>query len=55
LQCRFDDSGDADGDFVLKLEHVFQGAVEAVGPEVRPAECVDKLAGDAHPMTRFAD
>ena len=32
LQCRLDDPGDADRDLVLKFEHVFQRAVEAVGP-----------------------
>ena len=35
LQCRLDDAGDADRDLVLKLEHVFERAVEAVGPEMR--------------------
>src|SRR5271169_2224357 len=48
LQCRLDDPGDADGDFVLKFEHVFERAVEPVGPEMRASERVDQLSGDAH-------
>src|SRR5207248_10073379 len=54
LQCRFDDSGNADGDFVLKLEHDFDRAVEAVGPEMSAGRHVDQLAGDAHPVATFA-
>ena len=34
LQGRFDDAGDADRDLVLKLEHIFERAVETVGPEI---------------------
>src|SRR6516162_11375603 len=41
LQCRLDDAGDADRYLVLKLEDIFERAVETVGPEVRPAESVD--------------
>jgi hypothetical protein len=32
---RLDDTGDARCDVVLKLEDVFEQAVEAVGPEMR--------------------
>ena len=38
LQCRLDDAGDADRDLVLKLEDVFERAVEAVGPEMRAGQ-----------------
>ena len=48
LQCRLDDPGDADGHLVLKLEDVFQRAVETVGPEMRAGLRVDQLRGDAH-------
>ena len=43
LQCRLDHPGDADRDLVLKLEHVFQRAVEAVGPEMRAGLGIDQL------------
>jgi hypothetical protein len=32
LQCRLDHAGDAGSDLVLKLEHIFDQAVKAVGP-----------------------
>ena len=32
LQRRLDDAGDADRDLRLQFEHVFERAVEAVGP-----------------------
>ena len=54
LQCRLDDPGDADGDLVLKLEHVFQRAVEAVGPQMRAGFGIDQLPGDAHPVAALA-
>jgi len=41
LQSRFDHAGHADRDLVLKLEDVFDQAVEAVGPEVRAGVRVD--------------
>ena len=41
LQCRLDDTGDADRDFVLKLEYIFQGAIKTVSPEMRASESVD--------------
>ena len=47
LQCRLDDAGDTDGDFVLKFEHVFERAIEAVGPEMRSSLRFDQLGGDA--------
>jgi hypothetical protein len=36
LQRRLDDAGDADSDLLLQLEHVFERAVETVGPQMRP-------------------
>ena len=54
LQGRLDDPGDAESDFVLKLENVFDQAVEAVGPQVRAGLGVDQLAGDAHPVAALA-
>ena len=39
---------------VLKLENVFQRAVEAIRPEVRVTHRVDKLRGDAQAATSFA-
>src|SRR6516162_10604546 len=35
LQCRLDDAGDGRRHLVLKLEDVFERAVEAIGPEMR--------------------
>ena len=35
LQCRLDHAGDAESDLILKLEHIFDQAVETVGPEMR--------------------
>jgi len=54
LQCRLDDTGNAERDLVLKLKDIFEGAVEAVGPEMRPAHCADQLRGDADPITALA-
>ena len=35
------------GDAVLHVEHVFDGSVEIVGPEMSPVRAVEKLGGDA--------
>ena len=43
-----------DGDLVLQLEHVFERAVEAVGPEMRAGFGIDQLPGDAHPVAALA-
>ena len=40
---------------VLKLEHVFERAVEPVRPEVVAGCCVDQLSGDANAVADFAD
>src|SRR5215469_5297446 len=48
---RLDDAGDADRDFVLEVEDVFERAVEAVGPEMRAAGRINQLRGDAHPVS----
>jgi hypothetical protein len=54
LQCRLDDAGDARCHLVLKVEDIFERAVEAVGPEMSAIDCIDKLRGDAHPTACFA-
>src|SRR6266851_8229520 len=54
LQRGFDHPGDADGDLVLQLEHVFQRAVEPVGPQMRSIRRVDQLRGNAHPTASIA-
>jgi len=46
-------AGDADRDFVLDLEHVFEQVVEADGPKMRSARGIDQLCGDAHPPASF--
>ena len=46
--------GDADRDLVLQFEHVFDQAIEAVGPEVRAGFGLDQLSGDAHPVAALA-
>src|SRR5205085_7444142 len=35
-------------------EHIFQRAVETVGPEMRAGFGLDQLRGDAHPATALA-
>ena len=37
LQCRLDHAGDTERHLVLKLKHVFERSVEAVGPQMRAA------------------
>ena len=54
LQRRFDNAGDVDRNLVLKLEHVFQRPIEAVGPEMRTGLCNEQLPGDTHPAAAFA-
>src|SRR6202008_3258871 len=53
-QPRPDGADHAFGDPVLQIECVFEGAVEAVGPQVLAARRLDELAGDAHPVARLA-
>jgi hypothetical protein len=55
LKRGFDDAGDADGDPVLKLEDIFERAVETIGSEMRAVACVEQLRSDAHATTRLAD
>ncbi len=43
LQGRLDHPGNADSDLVLELEHVFERAVEAVGPQMRAGFGLDQL------------
>src|SRR5215831_5717486 len=53
LQGRLDDAGNADSDLVLKLEHVFERAVEAIGPEMGAAFGLDQLRCDTHSPAGF--
>ena len=53
LQCRLDHAGHATRHFVLKIEDIFERAVEAVGPEMRAAGRIDQLSGDAHAPAGF--
>src|SRR6516165_8556001 len=52
LQCWLDDANNAECHLVLKLEYIFQRAVDAIGPEMRAANRVDKLSSDAYPTSR---
>jgi hypothetical protein len=54
LQCWLDDAGDADRDLVLKVEDIFERAVEAVGPQMSAGGRVDQLPGDSHALPGFA-
>ena len=38
----------------MKLEHVFDQAIEAVGPQMRAGFGVDQLRGDAHAVAALA-
>jgi hypothetical protein len=49
-----DNAGDARRHPVLKVELIFQRTVKAVGPQMRPTECIDQLRGDAHATACFA-
>ena len=39
---------------ILKLEHICQRTIEAVGREMRPRRCFYQLSGDPHPLARSA-
>src|SRR5215469_8900072 len=51
LQCRLDNADDAQRNIVLQIEYVFGRTVEVVSPKMRPANRVDQLCGDAHPVS----
>src|SRR6516165_8479470 len=53
-KLRLDRARDAGRHLVLKLEDVVDGAVEAVGPDVRAGAGVDELARDPHPVAGLA-
>src|SRR5215813_1787064 len=55
LQGWLDDSSDAGGHLVLKLENVLQRAVETVGPEMRARYGINQLSSDADPLARLAN
>src|SRR5262249_21694436 len=50
-----DRADDAFGDPVLQIKRVFEGAVEAIGPEVLSARRLDELTGDADAVARLAE
>ena len=52
--CWFDDAGDANRHLVLKLEDIFERAVEAVGPEMGAGESFDQLRGDPDAVPRLS-
>src|SRR5262249_22067219 len=54
LQRRLYGARDARRHLVLKFENGFERAVEAVGPNMRTADCVDQLCADAQPTARPA-
>jgi hypothetical protein len=47
-QCRFDDPSHTDRHLVLQLENIFEGAVEALGPQMRAGFSLNQLRRDAH-------
>ena len=55
LQSRLDDAGHADRHVVLKLEDLFQGTVEPLGPKMRAGRRIDQLRADAHTAAGFAN
>src|SRR5215471_2252260 len=53
LKRRLDDCGDAGRDLILKVEYIFQRAVEPIGPEMRADFRLDQLPSDAHSVAGF--
>ena len=47
--------GHTGGYLVLQVEDVFQQAVEAVGPQMRPGFRLDQSRADAHPTAALPD
>ncbi len=41
------------GNAVLQIKNVFQSAVEAVRPQMRSGQSIDKLPSNAHVVPRF--
>src|SRR6516165_1551854 len=54
FQGGLDNASDLGCDLVLKLEHVFERTVEAVGLDMYIGDGVDQLRGDAHAIAGFA-
>ena len=40
---------------ILQIENILNGAVEAVGPDMRSRRCVDELSGDAYAVRGLAN
>ena len=55
LQCRLNHPGNADRYLVLKLEHIFERAVKAIGPEMGPGSGVDQLCGDPNSIAALSN
>src|SRR5262249_38635148 len=54
LESRCDSDHDAGSNAVLKIEYVFEGAIEMIGPEMRTILGIDELARNAHPRSGLA-
>ena len=52
-KVRLDDSDDGRRDPVLQIEHVFERAVELVGPDMRAGLGLDQLRRDPQPGRRL--
>src|ERR1700731_3618988 len=50
LQRWLDDPGNRSRDLVLEVEHIFERAVEMVGPEMCPGFGLYQLRADANPV-----
>src|SRR5215472_18316298 len=55
LQRRLNDPGDAQCHPVLKVEDIFERAIEPVCPEMRICDGIDQLPGDADPLICLAN
>ena len=55
MQRRFYDASNARCHLILEVENFFHRTVETIGPNMRAAERVDQLGGDAHPTAGFAN
>src|SRR5262249_48749658 len=54
-QFRRDCTYNAPGHLILQLENVFEPTAEAISPQVRSGDSVDKLPSDSHPVRSLAD
>src|SRR5262249_7447979 len=54
LEPWLDGPNDACRHPILQLKHVFEGAVETIGPNMTARRRIDELPGDAHAGSRLA-